>query len=338
MASRSRRALAGAFAWTLAGERRIASVLRMTLPPSMTPVPAALPGPDRPLGPSGLGVRVGAPVPDADGAARWFAVDVPEGLDGPPGVLQGGLVAGLTVELARRVDPFGAPLHALSARLDAPTLLGVPVAARVAPGAATGWYDVEVWQAGRRLVRATVELTGADPLGGVADLVALAAVPPPAPTVDPLYATCFACGMGATHPLALRTPPAFLAADRLSVPWVPDERLADPDDERHVAIPVVAAALDCPASWATVASARALGRRAVLLGSLRLQAAGGVEVLDPVRVTALLDAVDGRKLRARSAVVDTDGRPLAVLEGLYLAVDALPRIDTARGRAADRAE
>jgi hypothetical protein len=292
-----------------------------------SPVPGDLPAPDRPLGPPGLGLRVGPGVPDAAGAGTWFALHAPSGLDGPPGVLQGGLAAGLAVDLARSVDRLGAPLHALSARLEAPTLLDVPFAARVGPGEATGWYAVETWQHARRTVRATVELTGPDPLGALADLVALADGPPPPAVPDPLYPTCFVCGMGTTHPLALRTPPAFVAPDRLSVPWVPDERLVDPvrdGHDGHVATLVVAAALDCPSAWATVAHARAHGGRAVLLGTMRLQVARGVEVMDPVRVTAMMDGADGRKLRARSAVVDSDGTPLAVFDALHLIVGELP--------------
>jgi hypothetical protein len=284
--------------------------------------PVDLPSPDRPLGPEGLGLRVGPGV-ERDGWI-WTALAAPSGLDGPPGVLQGGLAAGSTVDLARAQDRLGAPLHAVSARLEAPTLLGEPFAARVRPGAATGWYDVETWQHGRRLVRATVELTGPDPLTSLADLVALAEGAPPPAAPDPLYPTCFVCGMASTHPLALHTPPAFVASDRLSVPWVPDERLGDPGAPEDVATMVVSAALDCPSAWATVATAKASGHRAVLLGSMRLQVAGPVEVMDPVRVTAVLDAVDGRKLRARSAVVDMDGRALAVFDALHLAVKELP--------------
>jgi hypothetical protein len=183
---------------------------------------------------------------------------------------------------------------------------------------------VETWQRGRRTVCTTVELTGPDPLGALADLVALADGPPSPPAADPLYPTCFVCGLGATHPLALRTPPAFVAPDRLSVPWVPDEGLADPTDEGHVATLVVAAALDCPSAWATVAHARAQGGKAVLLGTMRLQVARGVELMDPVRVTALMDGADGRKLRARSAVIDSDGTPLVVFDALHLAVGELP--------------
>lgn len=287
-------------------------------------LPANLPDPDRPLGPVGLGLRVGGAV-EHDGWT-WVSLHAPSGLDGPPGILQGGLAAGLAIDLARSLDRSGAPLHALSARLEAPTLLGVPFAARVRPGAAIGWLDVETWQRGHRLMRATVELTASDPLNSLADLVALADGPPPPTTPDPLYPTCFVCGVAPTHPLALHTPPAFVASDRLSVPWIPDERLADPAASDEVAALVVSAALDCPSAWATMATARALGYAAVLLGSMRLQVAGAVGVMDPVRVTAHMDGADGRKLRARSAIVDTDGRAIAVLDALHLAVRALPAI------------
>ena len=286
--------------------------------------PSDLPAADRPLGPAGLGLLVGPAVVDAEGTGAWFSLLAPSGLDGPPGVLQGGLATGLAIELARTVDRLGAPLHALTARLDAPTLLDVPFAAHVGPGDAAGLYAVETWQRGRRRVRATVELTGSDPLGALADLVALADGPPPPGRPDPLYPTCFVCGAGSVHPLALRTPPAFVAPDRLSVPWVPDEGLADPRDDASVSMLVVAAALDCPSAWATVAHARAEGYGAVLLGSLRMQVARDVEVMDPVRVTALMDGADGRKLRARSAVVDSDGSPLVVFDALHLAVESLP--------------
>jgi len=283
--------------------------------------PPDLPEPARSLGPEGLGLRVGAPV-EADGWS-WCSLVAPPGLDGPPGVLQGGLAAGLAIELARSVDRHGAPLHALTARLEAPTRLGVPFAGRVRPAPTAGWYEVETWQDGQRLVISTVELTGQDPLHALADLAVLAEGPPPPSEPDPLYPSCFVCGEGATHPLALHTPPAYVAPDQLSVPWIPDERLGTGP---HVAELVVAAALDCPSAWATVGAARSAGYAAVLLGSLRLQLAGDVEVLDPVRVTARMDSAEGRKLRARSAVVDTDGRVLAVFDALHVAVRALPEV------------
>jgi hypothetical protein len=299
--------------------RRFCSVEGVNDAPAATP--PTLPGPERALGPEGLGLRVGAPV-HAEGWI-WTSLIAPSGLDGPPGVLQGGLAAGLAIELARAIDPHGAPVHALTARLEAPTRLGVPFIGRVRQAATAGWYEVETWQDGRRTVSSTVELTGQVPLQALTDLIALAAGTPPPPAPDPLYPSCFVCGEGAEHPLALHTPPAFVGPDRLSVPWIPDERLGT---GQHVAELVVAAALDCPSAWATVGAARSAGYVAVLLGSLHLQFAGAVEALDPVRITASMDSADGRKLRARSAVVDTDGRVLAVLDALHVAVGALPDV------------
>jgi len=303
----------------------------------MTPAPhgSALPGPAGALvvpeleapgtsiGPVALGISLSAPV-DADGWT-WWALDVPPGLDGPPGVLQGGIVTGLTAALAQRIDPYGAPLHAVTARLEAPTLLGHRLVARARPSEDVAVHDVEWWAQGRRLVQARVELTGTDPLHAAGDLVALADVPLPEPRPDPLYPSCFVCGPGATHPAALHTYPAWVTRETLSIPWVPDAALAS-DDTGHVDPMVVAAALDCPTAWAAMDAVRAQGFVGVLLGTMRLRIAGPVEVADPVRITARLDAIDGRKARARSAVVDSDGRVLAMVEATHLAVRALPEV------------
>jgi hypothetical protein len=201
-----------------------------------------------------------------------------------------------------------------------------PFVGRVRPAEATGSYEVETWQYGQRLAVSTVELTGHDTQLARPELVELAQGPSPSPASDQHYPGCFACGGEPTHPLALRVPPAFVAPDRLSVPWIPDARLAVGSG---VADLVVAAALDCPTVWATIGTAREAGYPAALLGSLTLRMGGDVAPNGPVRVTARLDAVEGRKLRARSAVVDTDGRVLAALDALYIAVRSLPDADVA---------
>jgi predicted thioesterase len=43
-----------------------------------------------------------------------------------------------------------------------------------------------------------------------------------------------------------------------------------------------------------------------------------------VRIVARLDGLDGRKVRARSAVVDEDGTVYAVASAFHVAVTALP--------------
>ena len=282
--------------------------------------PRGLGAPSRPVGPPVLGLRASAPLA-ADGAV-WWAVHVPGDLDGPPGVLQGGLVAALHLALAREVDPFGAPLHQLEVRLEAPTPLGATVLARARP-LDTGVHEVELHAGGRRLTRGEVDLTGADPLAA-ADLVALAAGPLPAPAPSRRYPTCFACGPAATHPAAFHAYPGWVTDEAVLVGWVPDPGLADPDRPDHADASAVAAVLDCAGAWAAFRPAVAAGAVAVLLGTLRLRVAAPVEVLDPVRVAARLDALDGRRARARSAVVDTDGRVLALADAVHITVAALP--------------
>lgn len=274
----------------------------------------------RPVGPPVLGLRASAPLA-ADGAV-WWAVHVPGDLDGPPGVLQGGLVAALHLALAREVDPFGAPLHELEVRLEAPTPLGATVHARARPSG-TAVHEVELWVAGRRLTRGTVDLTGADPLAAP-DLVALAAGPLPPPAPSRRYPTCVACGPAATHPAAFHAYPGWVTDEAVLLGWVPDPRLVDPTRPEHVDASAVAAVLDCAGAWAAFRPAVAAGAAAVLLGTLRLRVAAPVEPLDPVRVAARLDALEGRRARARSAVVDTDGRVLALADAVHVAVADLP--------------
>jgi hypothetical protein len=265
---------------------------------------------------------------DADGWT-WWTLEAPRGLDGPPSVLQGGLVAAIPVALARSIDPHGAPLHAVTARLEAPTPLATRFVARARASTEAGTYEVETWAGDVRLAQTRVELTGHASLTALADLVALAEVPPPPPEPDPIYATCFGCGVEATHPAALRAYPAWIDPERMSIPWVAAEELASPGRTTADGAPLldellVAAVLDCPTAWVSLASARAGGHVGVVLGTLRLQIAQGAAVLDPVRITAQLDAVEGRRLRSRSAMVDSDGRVLASVDAVNIAVRALP--------------
>jgi hypothetical protein len=298
--------------------------------PPHVPSATALPAPDRSIGPPVLGLRVGAARVE-DGWSTVALLAGP-GLDGPPGVLQGGFVAGLAVELARTVDRGGAGLHGLDVRLEAPTPLGRLLVGRVRPLAGTALFEVELWAGARRTASATVELTGPRPLQDVADLVELAAMPLTPPEPSELYPTCFVCGPHATHPAALHTYPRWVGEERVSIPWIPEEMLADVDPRPQVrmrAMPVVsdlviAAALDCPTAWASLGAVRTAGYPAVLLGTLRLRIGGEVDVLDPLRITARFDGIDGRKVRARSALVDTDVRVLALADVVHVAVAKLP--------------
>jgi len=290
-------------------------------------VPPVLPPAVHALGPPVLGIMVSDPVA-ADGWT-WWRLIAPPGLDGPPGVLQGGLVSALPVALARAIDPLGVPLTSLTARLEAPTPLGRPFVARARPAPGIGMFEVETWAAGVRLATVTVELAGHASLTALGDLAALALLPAPPPEPDPIYATCFGCGAEATHPAALRAYPAWIDRQRMSIPWVAAEELTapgrtTPDGAQLLDELLVAAVLDCPTAWVSLDAARADGHVGVVLGTLRLQVAADAAVLDPLRITAQLDAQEGRRLRSRCAMVDSDGRVLASVDAVNIAVRSLP--------------
>ena len=101
----------------------------------------------QPAGPEALGIELGADATVVDG---WLVREfhAPHGLDGPPGVLQGGLAAGVTASIARAADRFGAPLTSVDARLHAPTPLELLA---TAPGA---------WARGASLVLVSAEHAG----------------------------------------------------------------------------------------------------------------------------------------------------------------------------------
>jgi len=288
----------------------------------MTPVAAR---DDVPLGPSGLGIVQHGPVrPGPDGSVEMTVV-AGVGLDGPPGVLQGGLASTIALAAARRVDGFGAPLTALDARLHAPTPLGRPLTVRVAGGSAPATYDVTLHHGARLLVASSVELAGVDAPTHVADLVALADEALAPPRDNDLFPTCFGCGGAATHPLALHLAPRGHSATHMSVPWVADERVGDAEGAIDDA--VVAAALDCMSAWAAMPAAREAGHAAVVLGRFHLRVLRPAPVLDPLRVVARGDGRDGRKLRARAGLIDDEGGLLAFASALHIAVSTLPRAD-----------
>lgn len=275
-----------------------------------------------PLPPPELGLQVSATTTQRDDG--WLAreLTLPAGLDGPPGILQGGLAAGLTATLAPYIDPFGAPLTGLHARLHAPTLLEVPVEVRMRPTDVVAHYELELHQQGTRTLSARVELAGREPTAHVADLVDLAAVPLPPPRPQQAYPTCWICGPSPTHPHGQRLHPRYHRDGAVVVPWVADEALGD---EHGVLDPaVVAAALDCPTVWAVMDAVHELGGHAALLGGYHLTVLRDAPVMEPLRTVARLDRVDGRKLEARAALVDEDGVVYAVAAALQVAVDAVP--------------
>ncbi len=276
------------------------------------------------LGPSTLGLALATEVATEDG---WSVreLQVPDGLDGPPGILQGGLAAGLAIGIARAADTYGAPLTAVHARLHAPTPLGASVVTRVRDGAAVGSHVVEIRTGGTVLVSAEVELAGHDPAPLGLDLLDLATVPFPEPVPQDAYPTCFACGPHPRHPAGLRLHPRPRAPDTIVQPWIPAAALAG--DRPGVVDPLlVAAVLDCPTVWAGFERLRHAGYGGALLGGFHLQVFRDLPVEEPVRVVARWDGLDGRKGRARAALIDEERTVYALAAALHVAVPELPTV------------
>ncbi|MFA9431189.1 hypothetical protein [Egicoccus sp. AB-alg2] len=282
----------------------------------LTPVDAPVP-----VGPAALGLRLGAQTAVVDG---WLVRDleVPDGLDGPDGILQGGFAAGVAIDAARAVDRFDAPLTSVDARLFAPTPLGRTLQVAVRPTTTTARYEVETRDGEQVLVAATVELAGQDPAARVYDLVELATVPIPPGRADSPFPHCFVCGADPRHPHAQKLLPAWAGEGRISIPWVCDDELGN---ERGVIDPLlVSAVLDCPTVWSAWHEVEANGWEGALLAHYHLRAFRDAPVMEPLRTVARLDDVDGRKVRARGALVDEEGVVYAVSSALHIGVEKLP--------------
>lgn len=269
-------------------------------------------------GPDVLGIELSADARIEDG---WMVRELiaPPGLDGPPGVLQGGFSAGITMAIARAVDPFGAPVTSLEARLHAPTPLGRTLQARVRPSEdAAARYLVETRDGDRLLVSAEVELAGHEPAARAFDLLELATVPLPEAKPQHIFPACWVCGPEPNHPHGQRVHPRIHREGEVSQPWVADDVFGN---DRSMTDPlVVAAVLDCPTVWASMHEVEALEMAGPLLAGYHLSFYRDAPVMEPLRTVARFDRADGRKLHARSALVDEDGVTYAVAAALQVAV------------------
>lgn len=279
------------------------------------------------LGPDALGLSLAADATvSADG---WLVREVhaPAGLDGPPGILQGGFASGIGAAVAAVADPFGAPLTSLQMRLHAPTPLGRPLQARVRAAEAPARYEVETRDGDTLLVSGEVELAGHETSARAYDLLELATVPLPEPQPQHEFPTCWVCGPEPTHPHGQCLHPRYVGDTAVSIPWVADEALGD---ARGVIDPlVVAAVLDCPGVWASIRHIHDHGYVGCLLAGFQLTMFRDAPVMEPLRTVARMDEAEGRKIRARSALVDEDGVTYAVASAFHIGVTEIPTLDGA---------
>jgi hypothetical protein len=276
-----------------------------------------------PAGPPALGLTVGA---DADLAGGWLVrpFRTAAGLDGPAGILQGGLATAVPTVAAALADGLGAPLTSVTSRLHAPTPLDAELTLALRPGDGAGHHEVELRDGDRLLVSATVELAGRDPAPDVPDLTELGVGPVPPLVVHGEYPRCFVCGHDNTHPHALRCAFGHVGDEAVVLPWLLDGELAEPGPTIDPLL--VAAVLDCPGVWAATPALTAAGYAGCLLAGMEVRWYGEAPAYEVLRIAARSDGMDGRKLRVRTALLDEDGHVYAVASALHIAVTEVPSL------------
>jgi hypothetical protein len=136
---------------------------------------------------------------------------------------------------------------------------------------------------------------------------------------DPVYPTCFGCGMRRPPGDGLRIFPGALTSRGLwAAPWTPDPSVSDASG--RVRPEVVWAALDCPSGIAVAEAASLSQDTAILLGQMTAGPIVPPAAGDQCRVIAWPIGRDGRKLTAGSAVLGPDGEVLATASTLWLTV------------------
>jgi hypothetical protein len=277
-----------------------------------------------PAGPERLGLELSADATVSDDGWLERALYAAPGLDGPPGILQGGLAAGVCIAIARQADRFDAPLTGFDARLHAPTPLGRELRARVRGTDVPARYEVETRHGDTLLVTAEVELAGHDPAPRAFDLLDLAMAPLPVAVPQYAFPTCVICGPHPTHPLGQRLHPRPATDRSVIMPWVADEELGVDGGVDDL---LISALLDCPTVWASMDHVRSLGHTGALLSGYHLRVFRAAPVMEALRIVGLMDEADGRKIQARAAVVDEQGVTYAVSSALQISVAEVPVLD-----------
>lgn len=269
-------------------------------------------------------------------------------LQGPLGIVQGGFAAA-AIELAARaaaeamagVEPGSPAIPAatmVEARLHKPTPVDIDVTALVVRGEDHTWEvrtvlsehdedaDFGEEEVGADvLVSGVVELAGHGPEPIVDDLVDLALMDP-LPTPVPIEAApvCFVCGVH--HPQGLHLYPGWVDGATVVEEWVPDDRVAT-DEGGFVDPAAMAAVLDCPTVWAGRDHMAAHGFGGALLGGFTVAWFSRVPLGETLRIAAVLESGEGRKMRAMAALVGLDGHVHAAASAFQVGVAAMPGAD-----------
>jgi hypothetical protein len=136
---------------------------------------------------------------------------------------------------------------------------------------------------------------------------------------DPVFPRCFVCGPDRAPGDGLRIFPGPVPGRPVwAAPWTPDDSLAAADG--GVRPEAVWAALDCPSGIAAGEAAGLAADTSALLGRMTAHLVARPRPGQACRVLAWPTGRDGRKLGARSALLDPSGVVLATARTLWLTV------------------
>jgi hypothetical protein len=239
---------------------------------------------------------------------------IPARFEGPPGVANGGWLAGLLA--AATGDPCSATV---TLRKPTPVDAALTLTSGDGPGTMTltlgdGEY------AGVVPVDVTLEAHAPVPWD-----VATAVAPSYIGLVRHPFPGCVVCGSARDEAEALCLRPGRLSADVVAAPWRPAPWTDD--GTGHAVLPAVWAALDCPSAWAIDDEGRA-----VVLGRISARIAAAPRVGERHVVVGWVRERTSRRIaQCGSAVYDENGAVLAVAASTWFAVDiATFARDTAR--------
>lgn len=223
--------------------------------------------------------------------------------NGPPASGNGGYVAG---RLAAFVD---AP--AVTVRLAVPPPLETELGVHDAGDGAVELRDGDQVIASARAGELVLEVPATVDLETAAHA---AATTPLRPERHP-YPTCFGCGPQREAGDALRHICGFAADGLAACPATTDARLPH-DEHGHLLPEIVWSALDCPSATPVIA----WDDPPHVLGTFTVRIDRPVAVGEPHVCIGWPLAIDGRKKRSASALLDADGETVAMAEALWIEV------------------
>ena len=227
---------------------------------------------------------------------------IPANREGPPGIANGGWLAGLLADAADTPTSGTVTLRK-------PTPVERPLTLVAGEGVAALSLD------GVDLASLTVAVPDGQLAPRVSWQEAVAAAPSYIGLVRHPFPGCVVCGSARAETDALCLRPGRLDQDVVAAPWRPATWT---DDGRGlVTIPAVWAALDCPSAWAIDDEGRA-----VVLGRITVRIDRVPRVGERLVVVGSVRERTSRRIaQCGSAVYDEAGKAVAVASTTWFAVD-----------------